>query len=101
MRCSPGCYNDDCPHAKRETTMTEAFDAFDYHEPTENQLTAIDVFRSKAKDFREALDALHGSREKALALTNLEQALMWANKAAVAPERSGTLGAMRVGQAIG
>lgn len=65
--------------------MPEAFDPFEYHEPTENQRTAIEAFRQKAKDFREALDCLPPSREKALAVTNLEQTLMWANKAAVAP----------------
>lgn len=61
-----------------------AFDSFDYHTPTPDQITAIEVFRQKAKDFREALDCLRPSREKSLALTNLEQALMWSNKAAVA-----------------
>jgi hypothetical protein len=60
-------------------------DAFDYHKPTEAQLATITRFREHAKAFRDSLNGLPPSRESSLALTNIEQALMWANKAAVKP----------------
>lgn len=69
--------------------MNVVNDPFDGREPDEAQRESIRVLRERAKGFRDALNAavLAASREKALALTNLEQALMWAERAAVPPTR--------------
>jgi hypothetical protein len=53
---------------------------FTYHAPKGNQLARYERIRAFAKDFAYALDQMcPESREKSLALTNLEQAVMWAN----------------------
>ncbi|AWP28729.1 hypothetical protein [Paenibacillus sp. Cedars] len=55
---------------------------FSYHEPTPGQPEIYQAIRKKAKELAYLIDDLApGSREKSLALTNLEQAVMWANAA--------------------
>lgn len=55
---------------------------FIYHAPTEDQIRRIQVIRGESKDLYDAILAnIKPSRERSLAITNLEQVSMWANKA--------------------
>ena len=55
---------------------------FRYHAPKEGQPEKYTTIRDKAKEFANLLDELcPNSREKSVAMTNLEQAVMWANAA--------------------
>lgn len=54
---------------------------FSYHSPKEGQPEKYWTIREKAKELAYMIDELcPNSREKALAQTNLEQSIMWANK---------------------
>lgn len=53
---------------------------FTYHAPKENQPQKYEAIRKNAMGFAELLDTLcPDSREKSLAITALEEAVMWAN----------------------
>ena len=53
---------------------------FMYHAPTHGQPEKYEKIRAKAKEFAYLLDELcPGSREKSLAMTKLEESVMWAN----------------------
>lgn len=53
---------------------------FTHHAPSENQVDRYKYLREKAKELAYAIDErCPSSREKSLALTNLEQAIFWAN----------------------
>ena len=53
---------------------------FVYHQPKGDQNTRYETIRSSAKLFAEYLLSIcPPSRELSLAITNLEQAVMWAN----------------------
>lgn len=53
---------------------------FKYHTPKGNQTERYESLRNKAKELAHLIDDLcPNSREKSLAQTNLEQAVMWAN----------------------
>ena len=53
---------------------------FKYHAPKAGQPEKYEVLRDKAKELAHMIDELcPNSREKSLAMTNLEQASMWAN----------------------
>ncbi|ALH46432.1 hypothetical protein ABNC92_10750 [Paenibacillus larvae] len=53
---------------------------FKYHAPKLGHTIDIEAVREKAKELAYLLDELcPNSREKSLAMTNLEQAVMWAN----------------------
>lgn len=55
---------------------------FSYHKPDSEQIEKYTIIRSKAKELAYLIDTYASvSREKSLALTNLEQAVMWANAA--------------------
>jgi hypothetical protein len=55
---------------------------FTYHKPKDNQPLRYEQLRSAAKDFAVLLNNLcPESREKSLAFTSLEEAVMWANTA--------------------
>lgn len=55
---------------------------FKYHSPKEGQPEKYTEIREKAKEFAYLIDELcPNCREKAVALTNLETAVMWANAA--------------------
>jgi hypothetical protein len=61
-----------------ENTVLET--NFTYHKPSENQVDRYQFLRTKAKELAYAIDErCPSSREKSLALTNLEQAIFWAN----------------------
>lgn len=53
---------------------------FSYHAPKEGQPTKYEVIRNKAKELAYLIEnEVPNSREKSLAMTNLEQAVFWAN----------------------
>lgn len=55
---------------------------FMYHQPTAVSISKMQSIRSNAKVLAVLIDSLAmDSREKSLAITNLEQAVMWANAA--------------------
>ncbi|MGE7828914.1 DUF7681 family protein [Paenibacillus sp. NPDC093718] len=55
---------------------------FSYHAPMPGQPEIYQEIREKAKELAYLIDQkAPGSREKSLAMTNLEQAVFWANAA--------------------
>lgn len=57
---------------------------FTYHHPTTLSIVRMTNLRAKARDLAHCMDEIApDSREKSLAITNLEQAIMWANAAIV------------------
>jgi len=53
---------------------------FSYHAPKGDQAERYAVIRECAKEFAKTIDEkCPDSREKSLALTNLQQSVMWAN----------------------
>lgn len=53
---------------------------FTYHAPTEEQVALYGEIRSKAKELAEMIEVrCSNSREKSLAMTKLEESVMWAN----------------------
>jgi len=55
--------------------------SYSYHAPKGDQTQRYEALRSKAKELAIMIDEMcPNSREKSLANTNLEQAVMWANK---------------------
>lgn len=53
---------------------------FMYHSPKEGQNEKYEALREKAKELAYLIDDLcPGSREKSLAMTKLEESVMWAN----------------------
>jgi len=55
---------------------------FKYHSPKEGQPEKYTALREKAKEFAYLIDEMcPQSREKSLALTELESSVMWANAA--------------------
>ncbi|WFR63046.1 hypothetical protein P9222_33200 (plasmid) [Paenibacillus amylolyticus] len=55
---------------------------FSYHSPKEGQPAKYEAIRAKAKKLAELIDEqTPKSREQSLAMTNLEQAVFWANAA--------------------
>jgi len=53
---------------------------FKYHAPKDGQPAKYEAIREKAKELAYLIDELcPNSREKSLAMTNLEQSVMWAN----------------------
>lgn len=60
--------------------MKNIENAFTYHAPKPGQPEKYQAIREKAKELAYLIDELvPDSREKSLAQTNLEQAVMWAN----------------------
>lgn len=55
---------------------------FKYHAPKEGQPAKYEAIRNKAKELAYLIDAeCPDSREKSLAMTKLEESVMWANSA--------------------
>lgn len=53
---------------------------FTYHKPTENKASKYETIRDQAKELAYLIEELvPNGREKALALTKIEEAVMWAN----------------------
>lgn len=60
--------------------MTTIENNFTYHAPEEDQIARYTEIRQNAKLTAELFDKLcPDSREKSLAMTKLEEAVMWAN----------------------
>ncbi len=63
-------------------TPADIDNRFDYHAPDEIARAQHERVRAAAKDLATVLnEVLPESREKSLAVTNLEQAMFWANAA--------------------
>lgn len=61
---------------------------FTYHAPKANQVERYTEIRNRGKDFAEEIEALcPESREKSLAMTKVEEAVMWANAAIARNEK--------------
>jgi hypothetical protein len=55
---------------------------FSYHAPKADQADRYETLREAAKEFAKQVEALTPvSREQSVALTNVQQAVMWANAA--------------------
>lgn len=54
---------------------------FDYVQPTEEQIEAMQVLRKAYAELYTKVEALEPSRGRSLALTKLEESNMWVNKA--------------------
>ena len=55
---------------------------FTYHPPNEHQLGRYEAIRANARAFAHLIEeACPDSREKSLAITSLQQTVMWANAA--------------------
>lgn len=55
---------------------------FKYHKPQEGQPEKYERLREEAKELAYSIDTLcPNSREKSLAMTKLEESIMWANAA--------------------
>lgn len=53
---------------------------FTYHAPKDDQVERYKAIRAKAKEFAELIDSLcPPSRERSLAMTKMEESVMWAN----------------------
>ena len=65
---------------ENEVTQEQIDNTFTYHAPHGDQLGRYREIREKAKEFAGLLvKHCPESREKSLAFTNLQQAVMWAN----------------------
>ena len=55
---------------------------FKYHVPKENQPQIYETIRATGKNFAEVVNTYcPNSREKSIAITKIEEAVMWANAA--------------------
>lgn len=67
---------------KRQDEQKRFENAFIYHAPKGDQAERYEKLRAKGKEFAELIaDLCPMSREYSLAVTNIEQAVMWANSA--------------------
>lgn len=67
--------------------------SYTYHTPFGNQTVRYNAIRETAHLLAIVIDkACQDSREKALAMANLEQAVMWANKSIAVNEKSEAAG---------
>ena len=77
--CSPCLMNGGI--VPKDYIRSELENSFTYHAPKNDQPQRYEAIRNKAKELAHMFDELcPDSREKSIAQTNLEQAVMWANK---------------------
>ena len=63
-----------------EQSVRQIKNNFSYHPPKGDQQQRYETIRTSARELASTIDNLvPDSREKSLAMTNLEQAVMWAN----------------------
>lgn len=63
---------------------------FTYHKPITDQASRYELLRKTARELAGTINLnCPESREKALALTNLQQAIMWANASIAINEKEG------------
>lgn len=80
---------DDRKYPQSATTAPQIENAFVYHPPIGDQAGRYTVLREKAKELAHLIDgSCPPSREKSLALTNLEQSIMWANASIARNEKA-------------
>ena len=73
---------------ERKMTNEQIENTFTYHRPFGDQPQRYEMIRDQAKSMAKAVQAFcPESREKSLALTNLQQAVMWANAAIAINEK--------------
>jgi len=71
-----------------EQSRRQIENAFVYHSPNQDQTDRYIRLRDKAKELAHLIDeSCPGSREKSLALTKLEESIMWANAAIARNEK--------------
>ncbi|MEM8610255.1 MAG: hypothetical protein AAGF92_24410 [Myxococcota bacterium] len=64
--------------------------AFTYQRPSQDGVNRITYLRGKLKDVAETIERLcPASRERSIALTKLEEVMMWANAAIVREDKDG------------
>ncbi len=64
----------------KHMTVEQIENIFSYHKPFGDQQTKYEKLRGDAKALAKAINELcPESREKSLAITNLQQTIMWAN----------------------
>lgn len=51
-----------------------------YRQPTDDEKALIEEIKDRAQALEASLEKMENSREKSLALTNLEQAIMWSTQ---------------------
>jgi len=69
-------------------THDEIMKRFTYHAPTQGQPELYESIRHVARDFATCInDLCPESREKSLAMTKLEESVMWANASIAREER--------------
>lgn len=73
-------YSDLMTTQAQENGVANPKHPFEYQKPSAKAVEEITRFREKCKDMYDALLQLSPSRERACAITNLEQVSMWANK---------------------
>lgn len=67
---------------RNEKTSEQIENNFRYHAPKEGQPEKYTALREKAKEFANLINEFcPDSREKSLAITKLEESVMWANAA--------------------
>ncbi len=67
---------------KNEKLSEQIENNFIHYTPTPEKLEGFQAIRTYAKDLAETINELcPDSREKSLAITNLEEAMFWANAA--------------------
>lgn len=65
---------------KNEQTAKQIENNFTYHSPKDDQPERYEIIRGNARELADVInESCPDSREKSLAITNLEQAVMWAN----------------------
>lgn len=65
-----------------DASRKELDNSYTYHAPKDDQADRYVIIRDTAKELAMVIiQACPPSRERSVALTNLEQAVMWANKA--------------------
>ncbi len=69
----------------KQKTGTEVFRPITYEGLTEEQKSLVDQVKAKAAELYELFVKTSG-RESAVAITNLEQAVMWSVKGITAPK---------------
>ena len=70
-----------------ERRKRQLFTSLTNHTPPQQSMAQIEVLRVAAKDFgADIIAKCPDSRERAVALTKLEESLMWAVKSLVLPE---------------
>ena len=83
--CENGATTEFCPdcliNGGIKPYVNEQFENnFRYHSPKKGQPERYQLIRDKAKELSYLIDGnVPNSREKSLAITNLEQAVFWAN----------------------